>query len=695
MLLFAKGLFILLFTNFLVPCSVAWTAGPDEVEVTILHTNDLHSQFREKTYPFPRGGVARLKTAIEKIRATEKHTALVDAGDWSEGTIYYTLGTGVESIRMMDHLGYDFAVVGNHDWLNGPDQLLDGMRVAQPRTQFLSFNLAIPESYARKSEFEEAILPYQIREYEGHRIAWIGISTYEFVYDKYFSPIKITQPVTAAAQLARRLKSEEKVDGVIVLSHNSIEFNQLILKAANELASQNQIDLVIGAHDHKKLIRPVEVSRLMGGPAAWIVETGWGGNFLGQVKVKLSQGHLELLNYQLIQMDSNIAQDSETLERVRQLDAQVEAKYGPVFHDEIGRSEIDFEGSGVENLMGDFVSDCYRREANAHLAIESSRFIYNAFNPGVIRSSDVFDAVPPIYRPTTDRTWTLKTLPMRGSVLKWLMSFLFSSKKLSSYGLVSLSGIRFKYDPLFAARHAFSEFGPHNLALDFENPDGQRFVGIESIPVIKDFEIMSSESSFLPLEDSRVYDVATGGGLIEAIEFMNSKLWSVISLEGLKDSGKENWRALADQIRERPNLNSDTVTIGNRIRTLRANLGLYPTDVRWKVREAEPAVWVAEIRARVTNYGSHSSVEGPEVKLLMNQNLSNLAIEPDYLEDPVSHRLGIIAPGEFQEVGWQISLPHVDHPIPVTLRIVGAETEVNTTNHEITVWVAKNRDEHS
>src|SRR5687768_3705153 len=93
--------------------------------VTLLHTNDLHSHFRPGRGALKLGGVARLKTLIDQIREERPEALLVDAGDWSEGTIYYNLGTGLESLRMMEHLGYDIAVVGNHDWLNGPDTLLN------------------------------------------------------------------------------------------------------------------------------------------------------------------------------------------------------------------------------------------------------------------------------------------------------------------------------------------------------------------------------------------------------------------------------------------------------------------------------------------------------------------------------------------------------------------------------------------
>ena len=89
---------------------------PDEVtQVSILHTNDLHSQWRPDTEPPHLGGIARLKSKLDILRKKLPYSVLVDGGDWSEGSIYFTEGAIAGSIEMMEHLGYDVAVVGNHD----------------------------------------------------------------------------------------------------------------------------------------------------------------------------------------------------------------------------------------------------------------------------------------------------------------------------------------------------------------------------------------------------------------------------------------------------------------------------------------------------------------------------------------------------------------------------------------------------
>src|SRR5690349_7992090 len=70
------------------------------VNVTLMHTNDLHSHFRGEKTALGLGGVARLKTAIHRVRKEVPDALLVDGGDWSEGSIYYTAGAGRETLKM-------------------------------------------------------------------------------------------------------------------------------------------------------------------------------------------------------------------------------------------------------------------------------------------------------------------------------------------------------------------------------------------------------------------------------------------------------------------------------------------------------------------------------------------------------------------------------------------------------------------
>jgi 2',3'-cyclic-nucleotide 2'-phosphodiesterase (5'-nucleotidase family) len=665
--------------------------------VSILHTNDLHSHFRGEKTPLELGGVARLKTAINKIREEVPHAFLVDAGDWSEGSIYYNESAGVESLQMMDRLGYDVAVVGNHDWLNGPDTLLAILKKVKPKTQFISYNLWT-ENYSRKEEFRKWIPPYVIREAAGFKIAFIGLSTYEFIFDKFFSPISVTEPFLKTRELAARLKEEGEADFVVAISHNTQLINQGILKAAPS------VDLVISGHQHKKLVKPIEVSR-GGYPSAWVVETGCWGRYLGRVDLKVEEGKLKLDRYQLIQIDSSIPENAQVKAAVEELEERLEKQYGPVFHDTIAESRLEVTREGVNSDMGNLVTDAYRKATQADFAVDSVRFIYTGLHPGVIRTSDVMNAIPAIYNPKTNRSWHLKVLPISGRALKWLLYTLHTSKKVSDLGLLNFSGVSYVYDPLFLQANSAIAI---DLNKDLMPSVSSRNPTIMSLPVVKDIRIQGQ-----PLDPDKMYRMALGNGLVEAIDFMNKNIYHGIPLDFLQDTGQESWRILSNYVQSLSPLTSEKIQRENRIRTLQPDLGVYADDVQWfPIRKTNQGI-LARIQVKVKNYGATSSVEKAEelppldpgdpfvgesesypetprqpfqLHLLVNQNGIDEAVHPHFEEAGSVQTVTSLKPGESATYTWEAEIPKAAGFYPITVRVEGDYYEINQTNNEVTRW---------
>ena len=87
-------------------------------ELTILHTNDVHSRLEQTSEDSSKcvnasrcvGGVARLYTQVQRIRTSEPHVLLLDAGDQYQGTIWFTVYKGAEVAHFMNALGYDAMV---------------------------------------------------------------------------------------------------------------------------------------------------------------------------------------------------------------------------------------------------------------------------------------------------------------------------------------------------------------------------------------------------------------------------------------------------------------------------------------------------------------------------------------------------------------------------------------------------------
>src|SRR5919106_5584137 len=141
-------------------------ANAADTVITILHTNDTHSQID----PLPdndrnagKGGVARRATLVKRIRKENPNTLLVDAGDVVQGTPYFNFFKGEVEYKAMSLIGYDVVTLGNHDFDNGVDALAAAMKFAN--FDFVSCNYDV-----RGTPLQSRVKPYVVRVLGGIRV---------------------------------------------------------------------------------------------------------------------------------------------------------------------------------------------------------------------------------------------------------------------------------------------------------------------------------------------------------------------------------------------------------------------------------------------------------------------------------------------------------------------------------------------
>ena len=105
--------------------STAWAEDPVTQDLAgktvILHTNDVHGAIQDYAK------VAALKADYE---ARGADVYLVDAGDFSQGSVYVSLNKGADAITMLNAVGYDYVTLGNHEFDYGAQQLADNLKKA-------------------------------------------------------------------------------------------------------------------------------------------------------------------------------------------------------------------------------------------------------------------------------------------------------------------------------------------------------------------------------------------------------------------------------------------------------------------------------------------------------------------------------------------------------------------------------------
>lgn len=233
--------------------------------ITILHTNDVHSHIDPFPADHPRnanmGGVARRANLIESIRKENPNVLLLDAGDIFQGTPYFNYYGGELEFKLMSMLNYDLATMGNHDFDNG----LEGFVAQLPHAKF-DF---VSANYDFKNTILDGIVkPYKIFTKNGIKIGvfGLGIQLEGLVDKKNYKETVYNDPIETAQEMTRILKTQEKCDLVICLSHIGYTYKNEPDKVSdlNLAAKTKDIDLIIGGHTHTFLDKPTIVKNLDG-----------------------------------------------------------------------------------------------------------------------------------------------------------------------------------------------------------------------------------------------------------------------------------------------------------------------------------------------------------------------------------------------------------------------------------------------
>ena len=261
---------------FIILCFAA--CAPKADHLTLLHTNDTHSQVEPKSNG--QGGYARRMGLIAQERQADANLLLVDAGDFCQGTPYFNFYHGRVEIDAMNLMGYDAATLGNHEFDNGLDTLAAVLATAQ-------FPIVCANYDFTGTAMEGKTKPSVIIRKGGLKIGVFGLGCDPkgLIADKNFLPAKYLDPYTSAQEAVDKLRAE-KCDIVVCLSHLGTYG-----KAAEDVCDvqlvQNTrgIDAVIGGHTHK-LYDNLRVPNL-DGDSVPVCQMGKSGGYLGKIVLGL------------------------------------------------------------------------------------------------------------------------------------------------------------------------------------------------------------------------------------------------------------------------------------------------------------------------------------------------------------------------------------------------------------------------
>jgi 5'-nucleotidase len=261
-----------------------------ETLITILHTNDTHSQIDPIPAKDPlnggKGGVARRATLVKRVRKENPNTLMIDAGDSFQGTPYFNFYKGEVEFKAMSMIGYDAATLGNHEFDNGVDALAAAMKFAN--FDFVSANYDVSGT-----PLEGRVKPYVVRVLGGVRVGLfgLGISPIGLITPENFKGVKYIDPVKAAAEVVKTLRERERCTLVIAMTHIGYYANPKEGDIGDvQVASQvDGIDFIASGHTHIFMHKPVLTKTPSGGNTI-IFQVGKSGIYVGRVDMKVRGG---------------------------------------------------------------------------------------------------------------------------------------------------------------------------------------------------------------------------------------------------------------------------------------------------------------------------------------------------------------------------------------------------------------------
>ena len=203
-------------------------------EIVILHTNDVHARVkadeREKAI-----GYGKIKTYKDELVKEGKTLLMLDAGDTLHGTTFATISRGDSIVKLLNEVGYDYMVPGNHDFNYGYQRLVELTGKGNFKT--LASNVVTEQG---KRDF----LENDIKEVDGVKIGFFGLSTPETYYKSHPSNTKgivIAEPIEVAKQQVAALKAKG-ADFIVAIGHRNRPIHRRALTHSTTRRKSNRLN---------------------------------------------------------------------------------------------------------------------------------------------------------------------------------------------------------------------------------------------------------------------------------------------------------------------------------------------------------------------------------------------------------------------------------------------------------------------
>lgn len=405
-------------------------------EVFIIHTNDSHGYYDENL------GFSSVAALVQDYESRGATVFLLDAGDAFQGTSITMLTHGSSTVDVMNAVGYDLMVPGNHEFDYGLETYLG-------YTEQLDFP-TICANLVWADDGDLLFDPYAVLEKDGYRLGVFGLATPDTVsavFSGYLDDVEFTDPVEAASGMVETLQSQD-VDAIVCLGHIGVDPSSSI--TSDEICAQvDGIDVFVDGHSHTVMEggAVVDGSITLQESDTLIASTGCYIQHIGVVHMTAEGGP-----------EAYLVDTQGSVEEVDTVIGEVESQLEETMSRVVGETEVELYGERTqsrlqETTLGDFVTDTLRELTGADIAVYNGGAFRASIEPGTIIANDVYTALP------FENFVVTKTVT--GQQVWDLMEASVSNLPGAAGGYMQVSGIVVTYD---SSRDPFNRVASITLA---------------------------------------------------------------------------------------------------------------------------------------------------------------------------------------------------------------------------------------
>lgn len=421
-----------------------------EKTLDVIFMHDIHS-FLDAT--------PKVKTLIDQQKSVNPETLVLDAGDFSMGTLYQTIfTTQAAELRVLGKLGVVATTLGNHEFDFGADGLAKMLMAAKnsgdPVPEMLLCNAKWDTDNDYTRTFKDAMDYYGQKDYmiiqkDGLNIALIGVFGKDALRCAPTCETAFDEITDAVRRTVDYIKANENADMIICISHSGTNKipdrseDQLLAKAVPEL------DLIISGHSHTVLDEPIIEGETT------IASCGAYNAHLGTLSLSQKEnGRWQVSKYNLIDLsDDSIPEDSDlkaTLASYAPLiDAEYLAQFGLTSHQVLAHTERALNvNHEVGYLMAQAMYNTLKKSGiPVDFATVPSGVLRGTYQAGDITVSDVFDSYSLGIGPDKISGYPLIAVYLTGREIKNVCEIDATLSPIDDTVRLFMWGIAYDYNP--------------------------------------------------------------------------------------------------------------------------------------------------------------------------------------------------------------------------------------------------------